>query len=247
MWSVILAHPYITVIVISLALISALIVSIKGKAVINWGKTQIKLGESRRSKSLRRTCGDCIMLLFGKREMLQADLDSIQKNILKQQMNIAEQKLLECQVELLQTYRAALTSKREGKRDYLQEDKEYKIYEGALLQALSHIKDELRRSFKENGFSNLSASEFSNYVKNKVQLLIGIKTSYVDGKYPNEGMIIIREDWVRYIRTVYVHKIEELFFDLFEKGRDIKNASDKELMNLKIKFKEDINTIIGKK
>jgi len=233
-----------------LVLITVIIVSIYGKAAIQWGKTQIGLGgtESNSDKK-KRTCGDCILLTMGKRENLQSDLDMIQKNILKQQMNVAEQKLLECHVEILQTYRSTITSKRDLKKepDFIREDKEYKIYEGALSQSLYQVKDEIRRSFKENGFEELEQIQFLDYVKGRVQLLVGISTSYVDGKYPNENMIVARVEWLHYIQDIYIHKIEAMCSELFQRAREIKIQSDKEVNSLKTKFKEDIDEFIGKK
>lgn len=244
-----IAHPVIFSLVCLILIIGSVVISLRGKAMITWGKVSIGLGESRDKTSFKRTCGDCIMLLFGKREALQSSLDLVQKNILKQQMNIAEQKLLECQVELLQTYRSSLTEKRDQdiEIDYNREDREYKIYEGALLQAFNCVKDEVRRAFKENGFEDLSGKDFADYVMSKIQLLIGISTSYIDGKYPISGMIIERQEWRKYIQSIYVHRIEELCFNVFELAKDIKKDSISNSDKLKAQFAEDINTIVGKK
>jgi hypothetical protein len=254
MWNFIAAfaatHPIIFVLVCVTIVIASVVISLKGKALIKWGQVSIGLGESRRvSKSSKRSCNDCIMLLFSKRETLQSEIDITQRAVLKQQMNLAEQRLIEVLVELCQTYRSTLSNKRDPKLpvDYNREDREFKIYEGALRQALNYVKDEVRRSFKENGFDVLPPNEFNDYIKNKVQLILGIATSYTDGKYPNEGMIIDRQEWIKYIQTIYIHKVELLITNLFVKAKDIEIDSSERIASLKLAFMHDINNILGKK
>lgn len=241
--------PILQFIIALLSIISAVIISIKGTAALQWGKTKIGLGGNPKKISTnpkKRSCADCIFIILSKREILGDKRLEIRNSILKDQMNFAEQKLIEIKTDLLQEYRRELTNRRNNNLDLNKEDRDYKVYKGALIESLGLVKDEVRKSFKENGFEELSGNQFSNYVKDKVISLLSIATIYVDNEYPH-NMIISREDWLDFIKNSYAHKAEDICFEVFQKAKDVKKRSKDELEKLNRSFSQDISEFMGSK
>lgn len=70
---------------------------------------------------------------------------------------------------------------------------QYRMFWGLSNDALNiQMKDEIRRSIKENGFYELNGNDFSQYVKNQTKVLISIFRKHIINLYPpDENRIII--------------------------------------------------------
>jgi len=179
--------------------------------------------------------------MMGKRELVENKRHFILNRILKDQMNFAEQKLLEIQTILLNSYREMLKSKGNGHADPSEEAKQYRLYQGGLSSALQLVKDEIRRSFKENGFEQLGGTEFSSYVKDKAQVLYAIGRNHLGDQYPYEGMIIPWDERADYVQTTYIHKIEDMCFETFQRAKDVKKNADRQIIIINDDFAREIN------
>jgi hypothetical protein len=209
-----------------------------GKVNLKFGRNIISFG-----RTPKRSCADCILVLFGKRERLEVQRSFFLNRILKEQMNFAEQKILEVQSILLAAYRDMLSKKRTADISSSEENKQYRLYQGILFSALMSIKDELRRSFKENGFENLHGNDFSAYVKSKSMALISIGRDHINDLYPYDGMLITNKDRMEVLENL-MPKFEGMCFDLFSRAKEIKIETKKKASELEQEFANEIDEFV---
>lgn len=225
-------------IVIIIVLVVLLVtLGILGKVNVKFGKNIITFG-----KIAKRSCGDCILLLMSKRERLDSQRNFVSSRILKEQMNFAEQKIIEVQNTLLTSYRDILNKKSNGITGP-DENKQYRLYQGILSSAFMAIKDEIRRSFKENGFEHLSGAEFSTFVRAKLGALIAIGKSHINDLYPYEGMLVTVDNRMKNLDAM-TSKLEDVCFDLFIKAKDIKTDAKKKVESLEKDFSKEIDEFL---
>lgn len=234
-----LALPLAVQIMLSvLAVIGVVALAFLGKFSIQMGGPKISFGRSR-----RRNCGDCILLMMSKRERYEVSRDRIMNSILKDQMNVAEQKLLAVKSLLLSSYRDTLRERRDGDPNVDEENKQYRLYQGVLGNALMSVKDEIRRSFKENGFVDLSGTDYSLYVKDKVATLTAIGRDHVIDLYPYSGMVVTVEDRIKNLDKI-APVLEDICFEMFQKAKDIDKEALRQLNKLNEEFKDELNDFV---
>lgn len=217
------------------------IVAYIGKVRLKFGWSVISFGRSK-----QRSCGDCVLLLMSKRERLEFQREFVLNRVLKEQMNFAEQKMLEIESLFLSGFRGLLSKKRKSETTPAEENKQYRLYQGVFGMAMMSVKDEIRRSFKENGFETLSGVEFSSYVKNKVGTLISIAHDHIQNMYPYEGMIVSSNDRQGLIDE-NLSKIEDICFDIYVKAKEIKITSRRKIEKLDKEFAEELDEFINLK
>lgn len=221
-----------------LTLICVVILAFIGKFNIQMGGPRISFG-----RSDKRNCGDCILLMMSKRERYEVSRDRLMNGILKDQMNVAEQKLLAVKSLLLSSYRDTLRDRRHGDPNVDEENKQYRLYQGVLGNALMSVKDEIRRSFKENGFVCLSGTDFSLYVKDKVATLTAIGRDHVIDLYPYSGMTVTVEDRIKNLERI-APALEDICFEMFQKAKDIEKDALRQLNKLNNEFKDELNDFV---
>lgn len=101
---------------------------------------------------------------------------------------------------------------------------QYRMFWGILTNATQLlIKDELRRSFKENGFDELNGAEFSNYVKDKHKIVMSMLKQHIINLYPpnNSNLIVSMDEIIKYIdgKNSYY---EDLMFNIFTEAKQLK-------------------------
>lgn len=208
------------------------------------GKVNIKLGKNiiTFGRMAKRTCGDCILLIMSKRERFDSQRNFVLNRILKEQMNFAEQKMIEVQNLLLTSYREMLNRKSKDSTGF-EENKQYRLYQGILASAFIPIKDEIRRSFKENGFESLSGSEFVLYTKTKMQILLAMGKSYINDLYPYEGMFVTIEDRRKNLEQI-TPRLEDICSEVFTKAKDIRIDANKKVGSLEKDFSKEIDELL---
>lgn len=228
----------VTALVILLALVG---IAVLGKVTIRTGNGVrfISLGGAR-----KRSCSDCVLLLLGKRERLEHRIELIESRVLKDQMNFAEQKLIEIQSIFLQMYRETLRTNSGDDPDLDVINVQYRMYQGILGNALMATKDEVRRSFKENGFENIGGAEFSTYVKDRVATLISIGRDYVLNLYPYQGTLVSSDEIDTFIDKVKP-QLEDVCFEVYIKGKEIKLANRERIKELEKEFADEIEEFVG--
>ena len=138
----------------------------------------LKFAILRIHKKHKRGCGDCLIILFSIREKYEFLRRGMINDIAKGQMQFAEKKLQEILFFLIQSFSNDIRLL--GKES----SNEIKVMESALYcEALKNgmlvAKNEIRRSFKENGFYDASGAAYTNYIKNQTHSLISIVRSYL--------------------------------------------------------------------
>jgi hypothetical protein len=207
-----------------------------------WGSAKFKIGKRTFGFGKGRTCKDCMILSFAKRDQFEVKRRRLENQILKDQMNFAEHKLDSILFNLVQDYRNHLKEKRGDVIDYEKEDREAALYEEIVKHSLETVKDEIRRSFKENGFHEKGGLEFQMYVKNKAQDLVARARSYMAHRYPRSGMAISFEE--RFDR-LDIGKLEDLCFDVYVNAKEVRNNIEKEIKELEADFICNIYDTLG--
>ena len=207
-------------------------------------KGQLGDNEIRKDEISKRTCGDCVLLMMALREKFDHEIDLVLGSILKNQMNYAEQKLLELQNLLYTSYTRAFSQMKSPSITSEEEIKQTTIYYGLLRDTTwVLIKDEIRRSFKENNFQELGGMEFSVYVKNKFHVLSLMANNNYDNRYPRSGMVI-DTDMRKKLFEQLAPQIEDMLFEVFINAKEVKNVAYKKADELNKKFKEEIDQFV---
>lgn len=123
---------------------------------------------------------------------------------------------------------------------------QYRMYWGLIKDALfGMIKDELRRSCRDNGFCNLGGTEFSSYVKGKTDLVIDLLKQHLINLYPpkDNRLIVSIETILDYIDSQR-SDVQDLMFDIFIESKNIKLTNEKKLNEIEQDFVKDINSFV---
>jgi len=195
--------------------------------------------------SKKRTCGDCVLILFGIREKYEYEIKVVDTNVLRQQMKFSEQKIQEVIFFLSQSFGDDV--KILGKEgDYEIRVREIALYCEALKNSMLAAKDELRRSFKENGFQTLSENEFTHYVKGKTKTILTIVRSYLNHHYvDNDSTIVHLRERFENMDNNHMHKFEEWSFDVFTNAKDLINDSNDKKSSINDNLKRSIDNFVS--
>jgi len=224
-----------TVTILIVFLIIFLVISIYGKASFKFGKTQIGLGLG--IKNRKRSCGDCVILIMDKRETFELEKTKLTNNVLRDQMNFFEQKQIELQTLLLKEFSDKL-------KDYdVEKVKDYRLFQGLILDVFRIIKDEVRRSFKENGFVTFTDVEFEQYLNIKIQTVISTLEQHFLNLYPNSDVLIQLNDVMNIINKNY-RVISESTISVFKLAKEIQKEFKENIQTAKNKFKKELDAIV---
>lgn len=247
LWTDVIASTFLLVCLI----IAVIFIVIKGKylVLLIWnklfGKTKDPevIDNTAKEEETRRTCGDCILLMMTIRENYEHEKDLLMGSILKSQMNFAEQKLIELQHLIYSSYVEMFSFKKP--KDFSPDEENIQIttYYGLLRDTIwVLLKDEIRRSFKENNFQEMSGMEFSGYVKNKFSSLLLVAQHNVSNRYPRYGMLITSDEREKLLIN-HSAKMEDMLFEIFVTAKTIKTQVLEKLEELNKKFKEELDAL----
>ena len=216
--------------VVSILIITALIKSQTIIDIFKWFK----------KKKAIRSCGDCLLILFGIREKNEYEIQNIERNILRSQMNYFEQKSQEVILWLTQSFQDDLD------RIGSQAPESLKIaqlgnYHESLKNAMKCVQDDMRRSFKENGFCELADNEYSNYVKSKTRTFISIVQSYLSTYYTNcEPIVSLKYRIDKFDSS----RLFDIAFDIFGYAKLIIKEAEEKQRVLKLEMRKEIDSFI---
>jgi len=222
--------------------IALLLISIFGNIGIDLKTKKFNFGFSKQRKN-ERSCTDCILLLLVKRTEFEALYNTKKSNILRDQMTYVEHKMQELQFVLEQSFREDIQNLKKEENPN-KENKEFILYHELISNALFVAKDEVRRSFKENGFHNMNDMEFSIYLKDRANTLNTIVKEYLSRNYPISGMIVPIDERLKRSQVRHGILIENLIRDVYSNAKDIRTKIENELELLQKKFSEQINEFI---
>jgi hypothetical protein len=126
---------------------------------------------------------------------------------------------------------------------------QYRMFWGLISDAFNiKVKDEIRRSFKENGFHDSSGNDFSIYVKNQSNVLVSILKDHIMNLYPpNSSKMVVNLDEI----LDYIDKnesvMEDRFFEIYIEAKKLKKYEVDTIATIDKKFEEEIGRFIKKK
>ena len=254
-----------------LLVIATVAVSIYGKFALKWGKNTLGIGsgakedkkddkkklEDSNGKEIKipvesetiyikkRSCSDCILILMGEREKYEMKIRGVLDRILRNQMVFVEQKLIELQAllnnDFMEEYKKLkITSNIPIEYEMVQ----YKAFYGILIDSIAKGKDEIRRSFKENGFESLGGTEFSVYVKDKTKSFVALIMQNITNLYPIQGMIVPSDIEIAKIESA-TSKVEDIIFEVFVHAKEVKKQADTDAKIYKSEYREWIDKFIN--
>jgi len=226
--------------IVALFLVIILTIFVKWESIVKFIKW-IK-GDSAKNK---RTCGDCVLILFGIREKYEFERRQIDTNLLRLQMKFAEQKIQEVIFFLSQSFSEDIELLGSDSTNS-QRITETALYCEAMKNSLLATKDEIRRSFKENGFGKFSESEYTHYVKEKTSVLITTIRSYLRQHYVETDKTIVKlHDRFKKMDEKYYQKFESWVFEIFGNARDLNKDAYTKKRDLEQKFRNDIDKFVN--
>lgn len=126
---------------------------------------------------------------------------------------------------------------------------QYRMFWGLTNDAINiKLKDEIRRSFKENGFEKISGLEFSQYVKNQSKVLMSILKNHIINLYPpnKTGIKISMEEILDFVDKKESN-IEDIIFEIYIEAKKIKKQDIELMMKIENRFGKEIDSFIEKK
>jgi len=223
-----------------------LIVVMVGILLLNFPKTKpiwVWL-VTRKKKRVKIPCASCIQITFSKREKMETKREIIENKILKDQMNFVETKLSELNTLCINNYSKLLSDFRVDDSDEPgNEIIQSRLYWGVLFEALEKlVKDELRRSFKENGFYEVGGVEFQQFVKNRSMNIVSILTYHIRNAYPPKGLgMIIDQEYILNFLENISSKIEDIAFDIYIEAKRIKKVALDEINKIETSFYKEMD------
>jgi len=215
-----------------------IILAVLGKVNLRFGKNVVTFG-----RVSKRSCSDCMLLLMAKRERMESQRIFYNDRILKEQMNFVDQKILEMSSLFLNSYREQLRELAPKDTIPTELNKQYKLYQGLLGSTMVAIKDEFRRSFKENGFEEMSGQEFTHYIKGKLANIVSLGREHLFNLYPYDGMIVsitARKDWL----DTKLNVLEDICFEIYGNAKDIKRDAAKKVDEIEKEFVKEMDEIV---
>lgn len=242
---------FVSVLVVSA--IAIVIIAVRGHLALKFGNKTIDIGGVHEEKKedtdippstvmiteRKRSCGDCVLLLMTEREKLEFKIRQKTNKIMKTQMTFVEQKLIE-----IQAYTLDAITKTFNKSSQIDDAVQYKLIYGLLKDALHKIKDEIRRSFKDNGFWDMEVSEFSSYLKDRTQVLYSMFIHYIRNMYPDKEGLLSSNEIINIIESKN-NFLANLINDMYMFSRDVKIQTDKEIKQVQQDFSEWIDKFIN--
>jgi len=124
---------------------------------------------------------------------------------------------------------------------------QYRMFWGLSNDALNiNLKDEIRRSFKENGFEEMNDNDFSQYTKNQSKILISTLKNHFINLYPNSKTLkVSMEDVLFYINS-QESKIEDIVFEIYIEAKRIKKKDIETFQEIDKRFTEEIESFVKK-
>ncbi len=251
-----LFNPTSITIIIVFIIVAILIIVLRGKSIIaKFGNKSIKIGGTEEERALleppqttimvqKRTCGDCILLLMGEREKFELKMRRETNKVLKTQMTFAEQKIMEIQSRILTNMTEAVHDSIENKDTNVEESVQYKLIYGLIKDALLHIKDEVRRSYKDNGFYEINGSEFSWYVKERTQTITSMLNQYIRNIYPDRGGVLKLHKVLKVIEKESTF-LSGIINDIYSYAREVRLECDTKVEDIRAQFGQWVDDFIN--
>jgi hypothetical protein len=259
MWEYLIKiHPLLPYSLILGVIIAIVIISLKGKLMIKWGKNAIGIGNASDSADKtpvtttgssspplplqgvayfekKRSCSDCLSIIENEKDKYNFNKKMREDKILNYRMNYTEEKLLEFENDVTSAFEKRLDKSPGERESYL--EIESKMFYGLFKDVLSKVKKEIRRSCKENGFCELSDLEFSNFINDKSKIVMSILIRELKNIYPAYGTIVPIEFIVEDIESKF-ESIHDYIKDIFVYAKQVIEENEKDMKEMEDRYRE---------
>lgn len=259
MWSFLASlNPWFSYSIVVLALLALVIISLKGKLFVQWGKDKVigvGKGDEKKdgSKPVTKTtttdssfdafiipsCSDCIKLVISMREKMLSSIDKIENHILKDQMNFCEQKIAELKSIMLDDFSKLLSNKSSPVNENLR----YEMFRSLLYEVIDRLKSEIRRSLKENGFYEFGEGEFNNYLSNRYNYLETLAKQHYENRYLAYSSVL-PQDLMATIFKDNENRIEALVREMYAMAKAIKTKTIDDKSKTTKSFYDEVDTFV---
>lgn len=125
---------------------------------------------------------------------------------------------------------------------------QYRMYWGLVNNVLSILlKNELRRSFKENGFDNLSGHEFASFVKDKSKTLHAMLRQHLMDLYPpDERKLFVSMEEIMDYLDKKESEYEDIIFEIFIEAKKFKRHEIETYKKIDINFGDEVERFVKK-
>jgi len=230
MWTWIITLPLvwqITLPIVFMLLVTVL--GLYGKVWFSIGKNKIGIGGDKASK--KRSCLDCSKLHRAESARVNRKIIMIESTLMRDKMNVAEQKLLELRGAV---YKAASHKlKEEGVTD----DDLLNLTTRLKLAFKNTLKDEIRRSIKENGFHDKDGREFDDYVDDQKNAIIHL--------IEEEFLTYYDADCIAAVLLQVDSKISACVRDIYTNAKEVETDAVANINKLEAEYDEQIDAFIG--
>lgn len=257
MWKYLSGLPAeLSAVILILGIVAIVIIALRGRLKANLSKKSLELGEdltkspptiSSDTTSIvsipKRSCGDCILLILAEREKFEIQIKQENNRILKTQMNFTEQKLLEIQNAVMRVVIETIHRYSQRNANSVDETIQYKLVYGLFRDVLLGVKDEMRRSFKDNGFYELNNSDFLSFIKDRTAIIQSMFDQYIRNIFPDNASIIKPQDLID-IFEKEKDFLSIIFNDIYSYARNVKLEAENRIEEMKNSFKKWIDEFI---
>jgi len=243
-------HPLLPYSFIIITIIAIVIIALKGRLIVKWGKSTIGIGNNTEKPistlnsseikpidtaifEKKRSCSDCLHIVTSEYDKYNFNKFNRDAKILNYRMNYTEEKLTEIEDDITKLFELRLDKHADEKEAYL--EIESKLFYGLFKEALSCVKKEIRRSCKDNGFCELSDLEFSNFITDKVKVVISILIRELKNIYPPYGTLVPVDHIIQDIEFIK-DNIRENLNEIFVYAKQVIQDNEKEIKELKEKY-----------
>jgi len=203
------------------------IIAIYGKLWFSVGKNKIGIG----GKKQKRSCMDCSKLHRAESTKVNRKIAKIETSATKGKMTYAEQKLLDLKRTL---YKAFSTKLKGDGQDY----KELRDLNARLKLTLKvSVQNEIRRSFKENGFHERDGGTFTEYVEDQTGTILDILEEDMMLYYDNTLISNIIDE----TKT----EISDTLYSVYNNAKIVEVDSITKIHKLESDYDDSIDEFIG--
>lgn len=212
-----------------LFMVFVVIIALYGKMWFTIGKNKIGIGKD--GVGRRRSCVDCSKFHRAEAAKVNRKISILETGIIKKKMNFAEQKLIDLRHIIYTEY--SNTIKEEPHTDASLIDLSTRV----KLVVTNSIKNEIRRSIKENGFHEHEGQRFIQYAEQQSNTLIGILEEELMTYYDNDMIISLTLK----LKPSIMH----IVYDIYNNAKNVEIESLEKISELESKYDEYIDTYAG--
>lgn len=190
----------------------------------------------------KRTCVDCSHIMINEYERYEINKQARADKVLTYRMNYTEEKLMEIETDLIGKIEKRLEEYSKANINFNPEI-ESALFYGLLKDSLYFVKKEIRRSFKENGFCELSEYDFTSFIRDKYRLVVSVLIRQIKNLYPSHGTVISIESIITDIESMS-NDIQIHIKNIFTYAKQVIAENEEEMKRTGLKFKEWVDNFV---